>query len=164
MSYRMSSDPEQHAWFWEGLDKKHVTEAVAGLIESNRDASHGLRMMAEILEDLPIAPKLIAKAEIRDGFASKLAVLMARYGAGDEIPEGGTFRGKRFLWRMQIATALRSDDRAAVLDIASKGNADMQEDYSKALDEGLPDDVRKVVLQQSREIRQTGEWLESEKR
>ena len=148
--------------FHEGFQIAGAVGAVANLIEANRDASHGLRMMAEILEDLPIAAELREKAEMRDGFASKLAVLMAKYGKADEIPEGISFKGTRFGWRLQIASALQKDDRAAVLRVAARGNEDMQKEYGKALDAGLPDDVRNVVLRQLREIKATGEWVAEE--
>ena len=153
----MTYGPESMAW--RGLDVEDAVNAVAGLIESNLDASHGIRMMVEILEDLPIAAELREKAEIRDGFASKLAVLMARYGKGTDIPEGKTFKGTRFGWRLQIAASLTKDDRTAVLETAVKGNQEMRSDYEKALNADLPDDVRKVIVAQLREVDATGEWL-----
>jgi len=155
----MTYDPTGQAS--RGLDISDAIDAVAGLVEANRDASHGIRMMVEILEDLPIASELREKAEIRDGFASKLAVLMARYGQGENIPESGSFKGRRFGWRLQIAAALRKDDRTALLGIAAKGNEEMQKDYDKALDAQLPDDVRKVIVAQLREIEATGDWIQS---
>ncbi len=145
----------------EGFEIEDAVNTVAGLIEANRDASHGIRMMAEILEDLPIAAELREKAEVRDGFASKLAVLMARYGKGADIPEGTSFKGTRFGWRLHIAAALRKDDRTAVLEVAANGNEGMQKDYRKALDASLPDDVRKVIVAQLREVEATGEWIQS---
>jgi uncharacterized protein (TIGR02284 family) len=155
----MTIDPTDNVG--RGLDIIDAVDAVAGLVEANRDASHGLRMMVEILEDLPIAAELREKAEIRDGFASKLAVLMARYGAGADIPEGTSFKGKRFGWRMQVGAALRGDNRTAVLRIADKGNKEMRKEYDRALDVQLPDDVRKVIVAQLREIEETGEWVRS---
>ncbi len=155
----MTFDPSGQAQ--RGLDIMAAIDKVAGIIEANRDASHGLRMMVEILEDLPIASELREKAEIRDGFASKLAVLMARYGAGEDIPEGGSFKGRRFGWRLQVAAALRKDDRTAVLEVAAKGNEVMQKDYDRALRAQLPDDVRKVLVAQLREIEATGNWVQS---
>ena len=155
MTYDSAGNP------WAGLDIEDAVNAVAGLIESNLDASHGIRMMVEILEDLPIAAELREKAEIRDGFASKLAVLMARYGKGTDIPEGKTFKGTRFGWRLQVAAALSKDDRTAVLETAVKGNAEMRSDYEGALNAELPDDVRKVIVGQLREIEETGEWLQT---
>ncbi len=144
-----------------GRDVEAAIDTVAGLIEANRDASHGIRMMVEILEDLPIASELREKAEIRDGFAAKLAVLMARYGAGEDIPEGGSFKGTRFGWRLQVTAALRKNDRTAVLEVAAKGNKVMQKEYERALGAKLPDDVRKVMVAQLWEIEATGQWIKS---
>lgn len=144
-----------------GKDIEEAADAVGGLIESNRDASHALRMMAEILEGSPIVPELKEKAETRDGFASKLAVHMARYGQVGEIPEGGSFRGTRYGWKLNIAAALKKDDQAAVLEVAAKGNEAMQKEYDKALDEKLPDDVRWVIIAQLKEIEATADWIQS---
>lgn len=143
-----------------GYQMDDAIHAVAGLVEANRDASHGLRMMAEILEDLPIAQELLEKAEVRDRFASKLAVLMAKYGASGDIPEGGSFKGTRFGWRLKVSAAVHKDDRHAVLEIAADGNKAMQGDYDEALDEALPDDVRRVVVTQLGEIKETGDWIQ----
>jgi uncharacterized protein (TIGR02284 family) len=145
-----------------GFAIEDAADAVAGLIEANRDASHALRMMVEILEDSPIAPELKDRAETRDGFASKLAVLMARYHQAAEIPEGGSFKGTRYGWRLHIAAALKKDDQAAVLEVAAKGNKAMQKEYDKALDKQLPDDVRNVIISQLKEIEATADWIQSQ--
>lgn len=156
----MTYDPSSQAG--RGRDIQTAADAVAGLIEANRDASHALRMMVEILEDSPIAPELKDRAETRDGFASKLAVLLARYHQAGEIPEGGSFTGTRFGWRLHIAAALKKDDHAAVLGVAAKGNEAMQKEYDKALDERLPDDVRRVIIAQLNEIEATADWIQSQ--
>ncbi len=155
----MTYDPNRQAAL--GQEIMDSIEVVAGLIEANRDASHGIRMMAEILEDLPISSELREKAEIRDGFASKLAVMMSKYGVAEDIPEGGSFKGKRFGWRLHIATSLKKDDRTAVLKVAAKGNEEMQKDYREALDVQLPDDVRRIIVNQLREIEATGDWIQA---
>ncbi|MCP4308424.1 MAG: DUF2383 domain-containing protein [bacterium] len=155
----MTYDPTGQAE--RGLDIEEAVDAVGGLIESNRDASHALRMMVEILEDSPIVPELKERAETRDGFASKLAVLMGRYGQAGEIPDGGSFTGTRYGWRLHIAAALKKDDQKAVLEVAAKGNEEMQKQYDQALDRALPDDVRRVVIAQLNEIEATAEWIQS---
>lgn len=144
-----------------GWNIEDAADAVGGLIESNRDASHALRMMVEILEDMPIVPELKERAETRDGFASKLAVLMGRYGQAGEIPDGGSFTGTRYGWRLHIAAAMKKDDQTAVLEVAAKGNEAMQKEYDKALDRQLPDDVRRVIISQLKEIEATAEWIQS---
>ncbi len=158
MTYQYPADSTGQAA--RGQDIQDAADAVADLIEANRDAAHALRMMVEILEGSPIVAELKTRAETRDGFASKLAVLMARYGQAGEIPEGGTGRGTRYAWRMNIAAALKKDDQAAVLEVAAKGNEAMQKEYDKALDERLPDDVRRVLISQLKEIESTGEWIQ----
>lgn len=160
MTYQYPADSTGDAAH--GQDIQDAADAVGGLIEANRDASHALRMMVEILEGSPLVAELKARAETRDEFASKLAVLMGRYRQVDEIPDGGSFRGTRYGWRMNIAAALKKDDQAAVLEVAAKGNEAMQKEYDKALDERLPDPVRRVLITQLDEIEATAEWIQAQ--
>ncbi|MDJ0952330.1 MAG: PA2169 family four-helix-bundle protein [Acidimicrobiia bacterium] len=155
----MTYDPSGVAGY--GRDVAVAADAVSDLIEANRDASHAFRMMAEILEGSPLVSELRNRAETRDGFASRLAVLMARYGHGAELPEGGTSRGTRYGWRMHIAAALQKDDQKAVLGVAAKGNEAMQREYDKTLNEKLPDDLRLVIISQLKEIEETADWIQS---
>lgn len=147
-----------------GLDIEETVDAVADLVALNLDAGMALRMTAEMLEEYPIAPELEERAGERDRYASQLAMLMARYGSGEDIPTSGTFAGKRFKWRTRIAAALAKDERQKVLEHAVDGSRSAEDVYKHALDtKALPADVRKVVVNQLRGTEELTRWLAERK-
>lgn len=147
-----------------GLESEYrldETGTLEHLLDVCQDAALGARLAAEIFshnDDLASFFEEIA-AE-RDGFATRLAILLAHEGHDDETGSGGTFRGKLFHWRLQLGKRIpmgyrEIDDRRANLRIIAMGSNQVLKDYEKAEGRRLCPGAREEVHRQAERIRAT---------
>ena len=131
------------------------------LLDVCQDAALGARLAAEIFtDDAELATFFEEIATDRDRFATRLALLIADTGHGDEIDSKGTFRGKLFHWRLQLATRIfigehEATDRRVNLNIIRMGSNQVLKDYEKAEGRDLSPEAHKEVHRQAERIRAT---------
>ena len=141
-----------------GLDEAGTLEH---LLDVCQDAALGARLAAEIFaHDAELATFFEEVAAERASFATRLALLIAGTGHADEIDGRGTFRGKLFHWRLQLATRIfigerEATDRRVNLHIIRMGSDQVLKDYEKAEGRDLSPKAQEEVHRQAEHIRAT---------
>jgi uncharacterized protein (TIGR02284 family) len=130
--------------------------ALEHLVSVCHDASLGAAIIADSIKDKQLAKKFREIADERTQWASQLVRQLVAI-PDSEIPSGGTFKGRRFQWRLK-ARASKGDPKA-LLDVAKKGSDWVLKQYDKALDAGLPPKAQNVVVRQLKKLRATREWM-----
>jgi hypothetical protein len=129
------------------------------LLDVCQDAALGARLAAEIFDyDDDLATYFKEVAVERDGFATRLAILLARKGYGDEIDGSGTFRGRLFHWRLQLAKRMQVGyrdlvDRRANLHIIRMGSNQVLKAYDKAEGQQVSPEAHEEIRRQTELIR-----------
>ncbi|MDX2344840.1 MAG: hypothetical protein QNL12_14485 [Acidimicrobiia bacterium] len=131
------------------------------LLDVCQDAALGARLSAELFaDDNELATFFNQVAAERDGFATRLAILLSRKGYEDDIDSTGTFRGKLFHWRLHLAKSIESlhrnvDDRRADLQIISQGSDQVLKAYEKAEGAQVSPEAHEEIRRQAELIRST---------
>ncbi len=135
------------------------------LLDVCQDAALGARLAAEIFaHNAELASLFEDVASERDGFATRLAVLLSREGYGQEIDDTGTFRGKLFHWRLRLAERIRIgyreiDDRRVNLGIVRAGSNWVLHAYEQAEGRDLSAEAAEEVHRQAERIRATNDQI-----
>lgn len=147
-----------------GLEREYRLDDVGTLehlLDVCQDAALGARLAAEIFkDDAKLATFFGEVAAERDSFATRLALLIAGTGHADEIDSRGTFRGKLFHWRLQLATRIfigehEATDRRVNLHIIRMGSDQVLKDYEKAEGRDLSPEAQEEVHRQAEHVRAT---------
>lgn len=148
----------------DGLAREYGTDeagTLEHLLHVCEDAADGAGRIAELLsaDDDPDTAELFRNiAEKRMGFARRLALLLANSGHQDSLDTKGTFRGKLFRWRLQIAKQIpvgynAATDRRCLLRIARRGSDLVTRAYADAAGRPLGPQAQEEIHRQAKAIR-----------
>lgn len=132
---------------------QETIDCLNGLIQTCIDGEKGFRQAADALEDTPqVKQRFLTHAEERARFAQSLAIQVSALGG--EPAEDGTFKGKIHRGWIDIRNAISSDDGAAIIAEAERGEDAAMSNYKDAL-ETLPagGPVRDMVETQYSSVR-----------
>jgi uncharacterized protein (TIGR02284 family) len=132
--------------------------ALEHLVSVCHDASLGAAIIADSIKDKQLAKKFREIADERTEWASQLVRQLVMLD-DSEVPTKGTFKGRRFQWRLKAKAS--KGDPEALINVAKKGSDWALKQYDKALDAGLPSRAQNIVVRQMKKIRATQEWLAS---
>lgn len=142
-----------------GLRKGQNVDAAAALehlVSVCHDASLGAAIIADSIKDKQLAKKFREISEERTEWAAQLVRQLVTLD-DSEIPTGGTFKGRRFQWRLKLRSS--KGDPKALMDTARKGSDWVLKQYDKALDAGLPSRAQNIVVGQMKKIRTLQKWI-----
>lgn len=142
-----------------GLRKGQGVDAAAALehlVSVCHDASLGAAIIADSIKDKQLAKRFREVSVERTEWASQLVRQLVTLD-DSEVPTKGTFKGRRYQWRLKLRG--HKGDPDALMNIARKGSDWVLKQYDKALDAGLPPKAQNVVVRQMKKIRATQEWL-----
>lgn len=135
------------------MDNTNVDRVLKDLIETLEDGKKGFAQTAEKLSDSErsdLAGRMNDLASQRADFSSELHALANSLGI--EMDESGSMAGDLHRGWMALKDALTGDDAHAVLAAAETGEDHAKREYTKALDEDLPENVRSVIARQASAI------------
>ena len=120
------------------MSNDDIIDTLNDLIETSKDGEYGFRTSAEYLKDVALKQTFTARAEECRQAAAELQSLVVRFGGKAEdsgSAAGALHRG----WVAVKGTLAGYTDKAILTALAA---------YRKALEEGLPPDVRAIVERQ----------------
>lgn len=120
------------------------------LIQTCKDAEQGFRDAADGVKDAAVREVLLEYARQRTQFASELQNHVKRL--GDEPATSGTASGSLHRGWMNLKSALSGKDDHAILAECERGEDSAVRNYQQVLQEDLPNDLRKVIEAQYRQI------------
>lgn len=126
-----------------------IRDTLRSLIQVNQDAAKGFDEAAERLENPEHVATFRRLGAERARFAGELTEVGSRF--LDEMPEDSMASKLHRVW-INVKDAFTAGDHA-ILAAAESGEDHAKETYEDALDDALPDGVRKVVLSQYEAIR-----------
>ena len=135
------------------MDNNNVDRVLKDLIETLEDGKKGFAQTAEKLSDSErsdLAGRMNDLASQRAEFSSELRTLASSLGI--EMDESGSIAGDLHRGWMALKDALTGDDAHAVLAAAETGEDHAKREYTKALDQDLPENVRSVIARQASAI------------
>ena len=125
---------------------KKAASILNDLIETCRDGQDGFLTSAEDVKDANLKALFNRYSAQRGEFAAELQGLVA--GLGQKSETTGSAAGAAHRGWINIKSAVTSRDVAAIVSEAERGEDHAKAVYSKALQEHLPMDIRKVVQRQ----------------
>jgi hypothetical protein len=148
----------------DGLDN---TGELKYLLQVCNDASDSATTIAELLtldNDPDTAEVFRDISTERTDFARRLSLMLTKRGHQDAIDAKGTFRGRLFRWRLQIARHLPVgyhdvDDRRFLLHLARQGSDLVTNAYADAESRPLGPHARQEVHRQAEAIRATNRHI-----
>jgi uncharacterized protein (TIGR02284 family) len=133
------------------MDTAEIRSTLIGIIETCKDSQQGFRKAALKVRHPEIQTLFQNYSRLRAEFAKELQGEVVRLGG--EPPKRAPV-AMQSGWSELESTAEDYDDRA-ILEIAERGEDLAVKNYRDALYKDLPEDLRKTVERQYREIRQT---------
>lgn len=118
------------------------------------DSELGYRRSAEDATDTDLKQQFEQLANERSSMAAELDRLIRENG-GEPSWTSGTTLGAMHRMFTDLKTALSSNERQAILAEVARGESAAEEAYDQALRQNLPDEVRNVVKDQHRRVRET---------
>lgn len=123
-----------------------VSSVLNGLIETCKDGQEGFQHASENVENSKLQASFQRLASQRANFVTQLQTLVRALGQEAETTSsvaGALHRG----W-IDLKAAITSKDEKAILAECERGEDSAVSQYRNALDEGLPQDIRAVLLAQ----------------
>ncbi|HEX6980271.1 MAG TPA: PA2169 family four-helix-bundle protein [Alphaproteobacteria bacterium] len=118
------------------------------------DSEIGYRRAAEDARDADLRQQFDQLANERSSMAAELDRLIREQGGEPTWTEGTMVGAAHRMWT-DLRTAMSRNHRQAVLEEVARGESAAEEAYDEALSQDLPDDVRRIVQQQHRRVRET---------
>lgn len=132
------------------METSHVGRVLEDLLETLEDGKKGFTQTAEKLTEAnrnDLAGRMREFADQRSSFGSEIRTLASQLGI--ELGESGSMAGTLHRGWISLKDALASDEPAAVLAAAETGEDHAKDEFTKALDEDLPGDVRTLIARQA---------------
>jgi uncharacterized protein (TIGR02284 family) len=118
------------------------------------DSEQGYRRSAQDASDSDLKQQFETLANERSSMASELDRLIREQG-GEPSWSGGSLTGAAHRMWVDLRTALSRNERQVILEEVARGESAAEEAYDDALRQNLPLDVRQVVREQHRRVRET---------
>ena len=128
------------------MSNDDIIDTLNDLIETCKDGEYGFRTSAEYLRDASIKQTFVNRAEDCRQAAAELQALVARFGGKAE--DSGSAAGALHRGWVAVKGVLAGYTDKAILEETERGEDTALASYRKALDKGLPPDVRAVVERQ----------------
>jgi len=116
------------------------------LIIVSRDGEKGFRVCAEHVRDEYLKELFLNRARACAQAVEELESIVRQLG-GEPAKEGSAFGAMHRRW-VDVRATVTSDDDATIVAECERGEVYALESYRNALDDHLPDFVRRIVLQQ----------------
>lgn len=132
------------------MDTSHVGRVLEDILETLEDGKKGFTQTAEKLTEAnrnDLAGRMREFADQRSSFAAEIRSLAAQLGI--DLEESGSMTGALHRGWMSLKDALAVDEPAAVLAAAETGEDHAKNEFTKALDEDLPEEVRTLLARQA---------------
>jgi uncharacterized protein (TIGR02284 family) len=133
------------------MDKMEIRSILIGIVDTCKDSQQGFRKAAVKVKHPEIQTLFQNYSRVRGEFARELHAEVALLGGA---PAKSATIAMQSGWSELETMAPEYDDRA-ILEIAERGEDLAVKSYRDALYKDLPDNLRKIVERQYREIRQT---------
>jgi uncharacterized protein (TIGR02284 family) len=118
------------------------------------DSEQGYRRASQDAADSDLKQQFERLADERSAMAAELDRLIREHG-GEPTWNGGSLTGAAHRMWMDLRTALSRNQRQAIIEEIARGESTAEDAYDDALREGLPADIRQVVREQHRRVRET---------
>ena len=128
------------------MDKNEVVSTLNDLIETCKDGEQGFRTCAENVESSQVRSKLSQHAQECATGAQELQGIVRSLGG--DVETSSSVSGTMHRGWIDIKSAVTGKDETAVLNECERGEDIAVASYRKALDKGLPPDIRTVVERQ----------------
>ena len=133
------------------MERGDVIGVLNDLIETSKDGEEGFRTCAENVKNAQLKTFFEQKAErCREG-AAQLQAIVREMGGDPE--RGSSMSGAMHRFWVNIRATIAGMDEHAILDECERGEDVAKRSYENALKQDLPADVRRVVENQYREVR-----------
>lgn len=132
------------------METSDVRRVLEDLLETLEDGKKGFTQTAEKLAEAnrnDLAGRMREFADQRSSFGAEIRTLASQLGI--ELDESGSMAGALHRGWISLKDALASDEPAAVLAAAETGEDHAKDEFTKALDEDLPGDVRTLIARQA---------------
>jgi uncharacterized protein (TIGR02284 family) len=135
--------------------KEGVISALQDLSARAHDSEQGYRRSAQDASDSDLKQQFERLAEERSAMAAELDRLLRENGGEPGATSGGSLAGAAHRMWTDLRAALSGNNRQAILAEVARGESAAEEAYDDALRHDLPIDVRQVVREQHRRVRET---------
>ncbi|MBA2379272.1 MAG: PA2169 family four-helix-bundle protein [Blastocatellia bacterium] len=129
-----------------------VISTLNGLIETCKDGQEGFKQAAEGVERSDLKSLFYEFSQQRAAFAGDLQSLVQTLGGDPE--NSGSFTGAIHRGWINIKSAVTGKDEGAILNECERGEDSAKNQYKDALEEALPDYIRKTVQEQFTSVMQ----------
>jgi uncharacterized protein (TIGR02284 family) len=117
------------------------------------DSEQGYRRAAQDAADSDLKQQFEQLANERSSMAAELDRLIREHG-GEPTWTGGSLTGAAHRMWVDLRSALSRNERQVVLEEVARGESAAEESYDDALRSNLPAEVRQVVREQHRRVRE----------
>lgn len=132
------------------MDRDDLIATLNELIETSKDGEEGFRTAADNVENVVLQTFFVEKAErCREGAEQLQDIVRAM---GDTPARSGSMAGAVHRLWVNIRGTFSGMDDAAILAECERGEEAAAHAYEEALNQPLPDDVRRVVARHYAEI------------
>lgn len=118
------------------------------------DSEQGYRRSAQDASDSDLKQQFEQLANERSSMAAELDRLIREHG-GEPTWTSGSLTGAAHRMWVDLRTALSRNERQVILEEVARGESAAEQAYDDALRQDLPDDVRQVIRDQHRRVRET---------
>jgi uncharacterized protein (TIGR02284 family) len=141
------------------MEDKSVVRVLNQLIETTRDGEAGFRTCADGADDVALKSYFSSCASRCASALQDLSAQVASYGGEPE--GGGTIAGAAHRAWVNVKTAITSKDDLAVLQECETGEDHALKVYQEAMQQPLPPDVARLVLEQYEGVRQNHDRIKA---
>ncbi len=130
-----------------------ITAVLNGLIETCKDGQQGYQHAAVNISNDRLRPILQSLAAQRGQFAAQLQTLVRSL--GEDAETNGSMVGAVHRGWIDLKAAVSNHDEKAILSECERGEDSAVDQYEEALAEGLPVNVRAIVVAQGRAVKES---------
>lgn len=131
-----------------------VIDVLQDLSARAHDSELGYRRSAEDASDPDLKRQFEQLANERASMAAELDRLIREQGGEPKWQQGSTLGAVHRMF-VDLKTAMSANEREAIISEIARGESAAEEAYDEALRANLPENVRKVVRDQHRRVRET---------
>jgi len=134
------------------MNYDNVISTLNNLIETCKDGQEGFRQAAEGVKNSELKTLFGTYSQQRAQFAGELQNEVLRLG-GDPEKTSSTVGALHRGW-INIKSALTGEDEGAVISECERGEDSAVRNYTEALNDDLPNDVRQIVERQFAQVKE----------